>query len=514
MSIAEQQAAGQKDTNTLGASADLETLMAARGLSEADVEAALKTFTPTGRRGQESADRHRPQAARRLSLALLSPASDSDGVIHAELSDVGLFGSMDRYGDMGIHAVIDLRRTFSRAELERALQGTIGAFPVLGRRYVSGFWRDRWLAVEAPLSEAVHVVDVPGDLEEETASWARRPIDVARERPLRLVSLRRGEGSRLILSITHLAVDGGGVAAVGHVLGAHLYGRSPSLPVDRRRSVGSALETLRWHHLPVLARGVADNALVPLRTLAAARRERHFPLEPSAPASWRHLIVSSADVARIKERCRARGASVNDALIGALARVAAGRSSRGPLAVMYTMDLRRYAGSPRLTAANTSSILSVIVPRDAVTDLPSAAGAVARRTSRHRRGLAGPAFVLTPLALASGVPHAWARRVTRWLHPVLIDLPLSRGLVFTNVGRIDDGLAAFGEDIESLRVIGPHTRNVTVPSVVALGYRGELHLQLFAPPGLAPAALDELDAELREALELPAHPRAHEPVGT
>ncbi|MFI5298232.1 MAG: hypothetical protein ACHREM_09055 [Polyangiales bacterium] len=423
-------------------------------------------------------------------------------MFRAELADVGLFGSMERYGDLGIHAVIDLRRSFSRAELERALEAAVAAFPVLGRRYVPGFWQDQWHEVEGPISDAVHVVDEPSDLDAQTAAWARRPIDSLRERPLRLVSLRRGEGSRLVLSITHLAVDGGGAAAVGHVLGAHLYGRSPAVPTDARRNAGSALEGLRWHHLPVLARDMAGTALLPLRILRAAKRTRHFPTSPASEASWRHLTISVAEVARLKALCGPQGASVNDALIAALARVAAGRSSRGPLAVMYTMDLRRYAGAPRLTAANTSSILSVLVPREAVTDLASAAGAVAKLTARQRKGLAGPAFLLAPLTLALGAPHAWARQLTRWLHPVIIELPLRRGLVFTNVGRIDEGLTAFGDDIESLRVIGPNMHGVTVPAVVAFGFRGELHLEIFGAPGLAASALEELEIELREALEL------------
>src|SRR5271169_1870134 len=98
-------------------------------------------------------------------------------MIPAELPDVGLFGSMARYGDLGIHAVIDLRRSFSREELERAMEGTIAAFPVLGRCYEPRFWRDRWRKVEGPVSEAVHVIDNPGDLEAGTTWWARRPID-------------------------------------------------------------------------------------------------------------------------------------------------------------------------------------------------------------------------------------------------------------------------------------------------------------------------------------------------
>ena len=94
-------------------------------------------------------------------------------MVVAELADVGLFGSMDRYGDLGIHAVIDLAKSFSRAELEGALGAAIRAFPVLGRRYVPGFWRDRWQKVEGPVGDAVHVLAEPSDLEAETEKWAR-----------------------------------------------------------------------------------------------------------------------------------------------------------------------------------------------------------------------------------------------------------------------------------------------------------------------------------------------------
>ncbi len=421
----------------------------------------------------------------------------------AELSDVGLYGSMTRFGDLGVHAVIDLRRSFSPSQLEQAVQAAIDAFPVLGCCYEERLWRDQWRVVNGPISDAIHVVETDaGDIEAQTAAWARRPIDSSRERPIRLVSLQRDGGCRLILSLTHLAVDGGGVAAVGHVLGAQLYGVAPSVPVDSARSVGRALAGLRWYHLPVLARDMAKTLLLPLQTLGAAKRRRPFAADPAGEATWRHVAISASEVAAIKQRCRPQGASVNDALIAALARVAAGRSGRGPLAVLYTMDLRRYAGAPRLTAANTSSILTAIVPRNAVGDLATAARAVSKITTAQRRGLAGPAFILGPLALGLGAPHALARRITRWLHPVLIDLPLSRGLVFTNVGRLDEGLVAFGEDIERIRAIGPNIRGIDVPAVVAFGFRGELQLELFGPPGLAAEALEELERELRAALEL------------
>jgi NRPS condensation-like uncharacterized protein len=439
-------------------------------------------------------------------LAIPLPAAARPGhcttMLPAELTDAALFASMPRYGDLRMNAVIDARRSFSRAELERAVEATIRDFPVLGCRYDPRFWRDRWVEHPAPASELVHVVDARENLEAETLAWIERPIDPTRERPLRIVSLERDRGSRVIVSVMHLAVDGAGMAAVGHVLGSHLYGILPALPVDPRRDLAHSLERLRWYHLPALARDAVGTLLQPGRTRAAAERERDYPSGAIGARSWRHLVVSAAELGRIKARCRAEGASINDALLAALARVAAARSSHGPVAVTYTMDLRRYGAAPRLTAANTSSILTIIVPRERIGDLASTAGAVSKLTARQQRGLVGPAFALTPASLAWGAPHALLRRFAPLLHPVAVDLPLSRGLFVTNVGRLDEGLSAFGEDIEQLRVVGPNVNDIPVPGIVALGFRGQLQLELLAPPGMPEAALAELDAELSDALEL------------
>ncbi len=382
------------------------------------------------------------------------------------------------------------------------MQGAIDAFPVLGSRYAPDFWRDRWEKVDGPVSDAVHVIDDPGDLQAATARWARRPIDSTRERPLRLVLLRNGTGARLIMSITHLSTDGAGAAAVGHVLGAHLYGVPTQAPVDARRSVRSALAGLSLVHLPVLVRDLATAFTMPLQTLRATPREQSFPRDSSEQPNWRHFVISAAAVEQLKTRGKPVKASINDLLIAALARVSRDRSTRGPLAVMYTMDLRRYAGSPRLTAANTSSIMTVLVQREDVTDLATTARAVAKITARQQRSLEGPAFLVTPTALTMGAPHAWVRRAVKWLHPVFLDFPLERCLIFTNVGKIDHGLTAFGEDVEDVHIIGPNVKGLQTPAIVAFGFRGALHLEIFGAPGLASSGLLDLENELLLGLEL------------
>lgn len=425
-------------------------------------------------------------------------------MLPAELADVGIFASQGRYGDMSMHAVIDLSRRFSRDELTRALERTIVDFPVLGMRYEPRFLRDRWVRVPGPTGDAVvsaAAPDEPEALERVTLEWTRRQLEPTRDRPIRLVSLERsGKGSRLVVSLLHLAVDGAGVAAVGHVLGSHLYGVSPAAPVTARRDLGHALAGLRLYHLPLLARGLGQVLTQPLRTAVAGTRTRPFQATNAGAPSVRHLVLDAETLARL--RARAPGASINDLLVAGLARAAARRTARGPAVVLYTMDLRRFARRAALTATNTSSIMTTLVPREATRDLASATRAVAEVTKRHRASLAGPAFLLLPMALAGAAPHGLVRKFVPSIHPVVVDLPLARGLLVTNVGKVDHGLAAFGDDVERVRIIGPNVERVGVPAVVAWGLRGALHLELFGPPGLAPEAVDELGRELHEALEL------------
>ncbi|MBK8940119.1 MAG: hypothetical protein IPM79_21490 [Polyangiaceae bacterium] len=430
----------------------------------------------------------------------------------AEVTDAGVFGLMKRYGDLCIHAVLDLNRAFSRDELELAVSRTIGAFPVLGHRYRPGLWRDRWEPVETPLSTCVHLHRT-SDVEAATERWVRRTLVPTEERQLRVVALPTERGIRLILSVLHLAVDGAGIAAIGHVFGAHLYGLEPSLPVERRRDLPRALDRLGWLHAPLLAKEVLRAAAQPLRHLVAAPRTRAYADRSATEPGMRHFVVPRATLERLRATCPP-GASVNDLLLGALARASAARSKDGPVVVTYTMDLRRFGAEPRLMATNASTILSLVVPREATVDLPSAVGAVRELTSSHRTGLAGPAFLAAPYALGVAAPHALARRLVGVIAPVVADLPFSRGLAVTNIGRVDDGLKAFGDDLESLRIYGPNHHRFSAPLVVAFGFRGALHLHVFASPSIGAAGALELEAELKSALDLiPGAPLAS-PVET
>jgi len=416
----------------------------------------------------------------------------------AQLADVGLHGSADRYGDLCVHGVIDVRRTFSRAAIERAVHATVASFPVLGCIYEQHFFRDRWVPLQTPISEMVHI-GIERDLETDTNAWIERWIDPAQERPFRVVVLPRSAGCRLVVSVSHLAADGAGMAAVAHVFAAHLYGVRPGLPVESRRDVARALDGLQLKHLPVFVKDLAKSALQPWRIYSAGPRNRPYPANSSQRGGWKQIVIEPSTMAMIEKRCGQR-VRVNDLLMAIVAMVAARRSSYGPISVMYTMDLRRYSRRPHLSVANVSSILTTIVPREATSDIVDAVHAVAEQTKEHRNGLAGPAFLLLPMLLAGRAPHAFVRQLLPLLHPLLVELPTSRGFIFTNVGKIDAGLGPLTDDIEDIRVIGPSIKNISSPAIIAFGFRGRIHLELFAAPGLSPDALDELERELSDGL--------------
>ncbi|HRI64077.1 MAG TPA: hypothetical protein PK156_07560 [Polyangium sp.] len=417
---------------------------------------------------------------------------------NAQLADVGLHGSADRYGELCVHGVIDVRRSFTRDELERAMRATVASFPVLGCVYEARFFRDQWLPVQAPISEMVHV-GIQHDLETDTKMWTDRWLDPTRERSFRAVLLPKPEGCRLVLSVSHLATDGAGMAAVVHVFAANLYGVRPLLPVEKRRDVARALDGLRLQHIPVFMRDLVASVRQPWRVWSAGPRNRPYPQDTTANSSSKQVVIGSEMIAALEKRCGKR-VRVNDLLVAIVSLISAQRSSYGPITVLYTMDLRRFSQAPHLSVTNASSILTTVIPREATENLADAVRAVEEETKKHRESLAGPAFLILPMLLAGPAPHAYVRLLLPAIQPLLVELPVSRGFIFTNVGKIDQGLGPLVDDIVDIRIVGPSIKNIAAPAIIAFGFRGSIHLELFAPPGISPQALDELENEIRQVI--------------
>jgi len=415
-------------------------------------------------------------------------------VLPATSSDVVLVAAAHAVGVLTHHALVDLAHDLDDDRLLRAVERTLADIPVLGCRYVHGQRRDRWEGVSHPVEEDVHIERVP-EVEAATHAWIERRLTPEGGRQLRIVLLRHPDGSRLVISLTHAAVDGAGSMAVAATLGAHLTGRPP-LPVEARRSLMLPISGLPLKAKALLPLAVIKETVHPLRMVT---QPAHDAFAGTGPPGWVDLVLDVDTTSALKERARRSGGTVNDALVAALARVAASHVRGDTVWVAYTVDFRRYLGPPpRLLAGNLSGVATVALDRSLARG-PDALPAVVGQTRMHRSRLSALSHLLGLVSPIRLLPHPLAHRLVPWMSRLLLRPGLRRGLIVTNIGRIDAGIGAFGDLIKDLRIIGPSADLAPIPTVAAFGLKGRLHLHVHSAPGQEAAGA--LSRQLHGALK-------------
>lgn len=415
----------------------------------------------------------------------------------AQLTEVLLHGTERHFPHVHLHLCVDLARTFDRRQLEAAARQVIDTFPVLGCHYRPSWWRDRWLPWQGDVADLVHVEEVD-DVDAATRSQIARRFDHVQALTWRLASLEHADGSRLIVSLHHMTGDGGGVKALASVLVASLCGVEPSPAPTASRSMLAPARALRLRDLPILALEFVREGLQPLSILRVRRLRAFEGGDGSAEPAWRTVRLTGERAATWIEGCKAAGATINDGLVAAVARLAARRADKGPVAAGYTIDLRRYlAPSSRIT--NLHGVSLVALPRERLTAPDDTLAAVHDRIGEQKRRLPGLAYTLLPLLLIGWLPHGLLRRVGRLVLNNVLGT-LNRALAVTNIGALDETLEPLGHTATAASIVGPFVHGMPVPVMTATGFRGELTVHVQATGTLAPAALDELATELEETL--------------
>ena len=415
--------------------------------------------------------------------------------VPAQLTEVLLHGTEADLPHVHLHLSVDLTERFSRPQLEGAARRVIETFPVLGCRLRTSWWRDRWLPWGGDVAELVHV-ERTTDVERATREQVARRFDHTRAPTWRLASLERDSGSRLLISLHHMTGDGGGLKALANLVVASLAGVEPFPPPTSSRSMLAPLWRLRLRDLPILLLEFVREGLQPLSVLRVRRLTRAFTRGDGSPTpAWRTVALRGPSAARFVDGCRAHGATINDGLVAAVARVCEGRGERGPVAAGYTIDLRRYL-PPSSRITNLHGVSLVVLPRRRVADPVQTLRAVSDRIGDQKRRLPGLAYTLLPLLLIGWLPHGLLRRVGRLVLNNILS-SVNRALAITNIGALDEVLAPLGDQATAASVIGPFVHGMRVPVITATGFRGELTMHVEATGSVAPEALEELTEELR-----------------
>jgi NRPS condensation-like uncharacterized protein len=397
--------------------------------------------------------------------------------------------------------VIDLAAPIERVELERATREVAERFPVLACRFERRFWRDRWVPAPGPAT-ALETVEPGGSVDQATLEVIRRQIDPASGWPWRVTSIEGFGGARLVITVLHQVADGAGVLAIARELGARLAGLAPEPGATvGDRGLAQVVRALPLRAFPVLAARLAAELARPLQLPFLARTT--LRVRAPAPASpcrvFKVLEVPIGETSELRRRCRASGATVNDALVTALALLGVELGRRGWPASYFTVDLRRYLRDDAPRICNLSGVDAVVLERRAARSFDDALAAVVRLTARRKRSLAGLPFILAQAIWCAALPHRVLRVVGalagRWIGRLL-----TRGLVVTNIGPMDHALEPWSERATRGLVIGPFLRGVLVPVITATSSRDTLSIVLNGHDDLADGELERVAAHLASSL--------------
>jgi NRPS condensation-like uncharacterized protein len=418
--------------------------------------------------------------------------------------DAAFFAGRRSIGDVQLHMVVDLAEPFSVEELTRAATATEATFPILGCRYVPGWWRDRWV-VDPDLPSAVEAGRADDSLEDATTGLVRRAMDPCEVRPWRVVQLHSGDECRLVISVAHMLADANGALVVVRELARNLAGEDTTVPWQDRpmdRGMGQLLRSIRLRDLPTLLRQAAHESLLPLRYLRLARPAEPWPsnADRSGRELFRTISAAVGEGSPMRVRCRRLGCTVNDALVATLALLNRALFGRGDVGNVFTVNLRTLLADDRPRIANLSGLAMVHLPRDRVTDLDATVGEVSRRIGQMKRRFAGLPPLIVNFSMAWMLPHALARVfVGMWLRWAMA--VLDRGLTVTNIGAMDPYLAPLGDRAVGASMIGPFLHTMGAPVITAAGFRDRLTLQVAGFDGRCERQLDQIADVLTELMQ-------------
>lgn len=433
------------------------------------------------------------------------PAPPRTGVA-AELVDASFFGFGQQLGHQHLHLTLELRRPYPEERLQRAVRRAMSTFPILGCRYEPRSWRDRWmpLPVDAPLP--VRVVETPEGARVALRALLPGDLDPLVEPPWRVTQLSGPDATLLVVTVLHQLADAAGALAVVRELGAALHGLPPTaawLPGEMPRSMGQILRALPLSAWPRLLWESARFVMEPLRYLTLARSRADT--SAAAGSVCHHTVhLDLSEGSPLRRRCQRLRCTVNDLLVALLACTSRSLAQPGSLGGFFTVDLRRHLPDRRPRVANLSGIASVLLPWRHAASLDTAAPQLSLRIGRLKRSYAGLPPLLSNFAGPALLPHAWLRPVirlwmrwARWL--------LHRGLLVTNIGRLDPYVQPFGDDVTGASLVGPWLAGLRIPIIAASGFRGRVTLQFMGdtagarvPAALAASRLAGIVADLQQ----------------
>jgi len=255
--------------------------------------------------------------------------------------------SLRLMGDATMIAVLEFEGRADRERLEEAFSGCLDAFPILSSRMVRGNGPAYWEHIRRREEDSdVPLLEVSGDYRPLVA----KGIDPYLPRQAELRLLRSPKRDVAVLSMAHAASDAFGLMGLARALmGAY---RDPS-------SIEAAEDGLPERDTLWTA-GLLDGRPEE-RPVSSDITKAMWPAlcGPSkAPSTYHRAVIGPDEVDRIRQVVRARGGTVNDALLAAyFLSMSEITGHVGPRTVCFPVNLRQHLnGDPKLLSNQSANV--------------------------------------------------------------------------------------------------------------------------------------------------------------
>lgn len=419
----------------------------------------------------------------------------------ASSAPVSLFDAYVSLGegecDLMVRCLLTLSGRVETERLREAIRLLLRAEPVLSSRFERRPSWPRWQRDASSEERAFSVLEGPG-AEEGLGEEIARPGEPFSAPQFEVRQVRSREHDLLLLRVSHVSVDAGGLKEIAYALAATY------------RALGGGRLVLppigRCERPAALLRGLPHPALVTsVRRAIGPRPNWGVPGARRAPCDPRFVLqtVAASQVAAVRELAAARGVSMTVVLAAALYRALFALLTppeREPVPIRIPVNLRRYLSEPRFPVfRNLFGGFQPAIHRREGESFDETLVRVARAVAPFMADRPG-----LEMAPALRVLFSFGYAPGQRLISHLIDRAVRQGhshLVFSNMGVLDPDRLSFGDvEVTDAFLLGP----VAYPPsfcLVATTYRGAMTLGAGTSAGetgrsLMGAVLERMAAEL------------------
>jgi len=253
-------------------------------------------------------------------------------------------------GDQMIHLVITYNGHFDFVRLQKAVEWSFDAEPILGCRFVEHPRKPFWERMEKQGWKAFCELINSRDLEKELHAFVIEPLDPTKELPVKIRLFRQAQSDVLCLKVSHTAMDGAGMIEYLQLLG-ELYQKAkeqPNYQVRPNLQGSRGLEQVLKHFRLRKKTSVFLQHRSPKPGWA-------FPWVDTKRTRRTYSLrrLSEERFQRIKQFAKERKATINDLLLAAFYRALfkIAKAPYGePMVNVVTVNLRSYLASKKAEA--------------------------------------------------------------------------------------------------------------------------------------------------------------------